>query len=92
MSNGYDGLQGVIPTLQEKIISSSCSEIEREKLKCLVENIRWEPTLSAMGYFEINRGTLVSMISIRESIFNNQKQQSWANFTILEILNNLDTF
>ena len=73
VSNGYDGLQGVIPTLQEKIISPSSSEIEREKLKCLVENIRWEPTLSAMGYFEVNRGTLVSMISIREFICNNQK-------------------
>ena len=72
MSKGYDGLQGVIPTLQEKIISPSSTEIEREKLKCLVETIRWEPTFNAMGYFEINRGTLVSMISIRESICNNQ--------------------
>ena len=66
VTNGYNSLQGVISALKEQILSPSCSEIEREKLKYLVDDIRWEPNLSAMGYFEISRGTLVSMISIRE--------------------------
>ena len=66
VTNGYNSLQGVISALKEQILSPSCSEIEREKLKCLMDDIRWEPNLSAMGYFEISRGTLVSMISIRD--------------------------
>ena len=66
VTNGYNSLQDVISPMKEQILSPSCSEIEREKLKCLVDDIKWEPNLSAMGYFEISRGTLVSMISIRE--------------------------
>ena len=67
---GYEALQSLTAVIQKRIKEASTTNLECRRLKCLMLDISRVPNLSAKGYFFISKGTLVSMLSVRNVIIN----------------------
>ena len=65
--SALEALQEMKGNFHEKFLTSS-SEGERQKCQYLIMSLAEVRPMSGAGYFDISRGTLTSMISVRNNI------------------------
>ena len=67
IDESFESLQGLKIPIQDKLLMCP-GEMERAKMKYLLQRIQDVKPMNAYGYFEIGKSTLTSMLSIRFSI------------------------
>ena len=66
VDDGFDAIQNVADEIQIKIKLPSTPDSERDRLRLFYIDVKNVSPLSASGYFDIGKRTLVSMLSVRE--------------------------
>ena len=75
----FQALQGIRKEIQEKLLL--CGEDkERQKLQYLLQRVEVLGPMSAGGYFEITKSSLISMLSVR--YFNHLSNDSILNSSL----------
>ena len=60
----FKAIQGIRKEIQEKLLQC-VEENERQKLQYLLQRVEMIGPMSAGGYFEITKSSLISMLSVR---------------------------
>ena len=64
IDDSYENLRGLKRPIQEKLLRSN-EEAEKSQMNYLLQRIEDVRPMSACGYFEIEKSTLTSMLSVR---------------------------
>ena len=65
----FEALQEMKNNFHENFLQST-SETERQKYQYIIMSLSEAKPMTASGYFEVSRGTLTSMISVRHDIIS----------------------
>ena len=68
VDKGYEALQSLTYVIQDQVKLESTSNLDRERWKCLDIELSRVPPMSANGYFNISKSSIVSMLSVRKIV------------------------